>query len=417
LKRLYYAGIYLGAGIRDWHQAYKEGTSGQIRTAEDFLYRWNGKLSSDSLKTFLKTFYNDNGHGSSSKSYIGDETAKTLNAAMDKLKLAEGTSQRALFVTAFGNELRAREANLKRELSPIEQYAVIQELSRQEVLSEKKYTVEIPAGEYTGAARTLEFTRDVVEMPGFLVRMAKQAGFTYNFDLKGFYRTAPDGRVEKFDPEKIYTPPAMRPSQAAASEPTPQPQPEKPQVPEAQQEETPKATGPRRMPDGREIGTKTRGKSVSASSPSKTGQAFLEEIKPDIIEVAKSIDIPPSVLAAQAILESGWGKSRIGNNIFGVKAGGSWTGATRAADTNEVEDGQTVRINATFRDYDSVADSIQDLGRVLNGSRYAAVRGTLDYAEAARALQAAGYATDPDYAAKLIKIIEDHKLYEMDEEA
>jgi flagellum-specific peptidoglycan hydrolase FlgJ len=406
LARQWYKPDTFQEDIRDWHQAYREVTEGKIRTAEDFIYRWNGKLSRDTMKTFLKTFYDDDGRGGSNKTYIGDETAKALDIAMDELNLPENSRARTFFVTAFNNELWAREAQLKRPLSPFDKRTIIQELSKQEVVKDNIRTFTDPDSD-----QTMVIGGKRIEVPAYLTRMANQAGFTYNHDAEGFFRMGADGvTVEEFDPEMIYAPPAMRPSQSATSDVTLQPAPQR--QPKAQQTETtPTARGPKRMPDGREIKARTQSKSAPAAptaSVSQTRQEFLEEIKPGVSEVAKELDIPASVLMAQAILESRWGKSRIGNNLFGVKAFKNWTGATRTATTAEGE--------ATFRDYDSAADSIQDFGRVLNGNRYAAARGTTSYAEAAQAIQDGGYAgNEKDYAAKLINIIEKYRLYEMDD--
>jgi flagellum-specific peptidoglycan hydrolase FlgJ len=411
LARQMYAPEKFQEKLEDWHQAYREITAGRIRTAEDFLYRWNGVLSTNSMKTFLKTFYDADGSGSAGvrKTYVGDETAQNLKAAMDGLGLKEGSPQRPLFLTAFGEETAAQEAKLKRSLSPLEKYSIIESLARQQALKTRDaFDIETEYGQ------TIRIPERNAQMPGFLVRMAQRSGFTFNPDLAGFYRTAPDGTVEKFDTEKIYPPSAMRPSQAEPEEPAPYSQP-RPEAPDTEPDEVAAGPrGPKRMPDGRVIGQRTGKKNTSSST---TGQAFLEEIKPGVVDVAKRIDVPPSVLAAQALLESGWGKSRIGNNIFGVKAGKSWTGATKTASTHEVVNGKRVKIDATFRDYDSISESIEDLGNVLSGDRYASVRGATGYAEAARALQAAGYATDEDYAQKLIAIIENYKLYELDEKA
>jgi flagellum-specific peptidoglycan hydrolase FlgJ len=383
--------------IRDWHQAYQEVTDGQIRTAEDLIYRWNGKLSQGSMKTLLKTFYDDDPSGGKGKNYVGDDTAKSLKAVMEELKLPEGSRQRAIFVTLFGNEVAAREAQQKHPLSPFEKLNVIQEMTKMETLKIRERILE------DAPETTIRVAGKKIQMPKYFVRMAEQSGFTFNQELEGYYRENKNGVVEKFDPEQIYTLPEMEPSKNAA-----RPAPQQPVTQPTPQEMKPRISGPRRMPGGRVIGERAQTKSTPVASASKTGQEFLEEIKPDIIEVANEINVLPSVLTAQAILESRWGKSRIGNNIFGVKAGRSWTGATKTA--------KTAAGDATFRDYDSVGDSIQDLGRVLSGSRYTAVRGTSDYAVAAQALQDAGYAgSEKDYASKLISIIEKYKLYEMDD--
>lgn len=143
----------------------------------------------------------------------------------------------------------------------------------------------------------------------------------------------------------------------------------------------------------------------------ESDNAFVNEVAPGAIETYQKYGILPSITIAQAILETGWGKSRIGNNIFGIKAGDNWKGKTKTSQTSEYINGQWVSTTATFRDYDSVAESIMDHAELVGtASRYEAVRNAKNYKEAANALQQAGYATDPEYAKKLISIIEKHNL-------
>lgn len=122
-----------------------------------------------------------------------------------------------------------------------------------------------------------------------------------------------------------------------------------------------------------------------------------------------------SLTIAQAILESGWGKSGLtvkANALFGIKAGASWKGKVYSAQTQECYDGATfTTVTALFRAYDSWADSVADHSALLTGAtRYKAVIGERDYKAACRAIKAAGYATDPNYADKLIQIIESYGL-------
>lgn len=112
--------------------------------------------------------------------------------------------------------------------------------------------------------------------------------------------------------------------------------------------------------------------------------------------------IPASITLAQAALESGWGNYVRGSNLFGIKADRSWKGRTVDVATHEVIRGVRVAVTDKFRAYDSYADSMVDHGLfLLKNPRYAACfKETTGYGWA-RALQAAGYATDPEYAAKL----------------
>ena len=122
-----------------------------------------------------------------------------------------------------------------------------------------------------------------------------------------------------------------------------------------------------------------------------------------------------SMTIAQAILESGWGKSGLtvkGNALFGIKAGTSWTGAVYSGKTQECYDGVTfTTVTGLFRAYGSWAESVADHSDLLSrNARYKAVIGERDYKTACRAIAAAGYATDPKYADKLVQIIETYAL-------
>ena len=122
-----------------------------------------------------------------------------------------------------------------------------------------------------------------------------------------------------------------------------------------------------------------------------------------------------SLTIAQAILESGWGKSGLtvkGNALFGIKAGTSWTGAVYSGKTQECYDGVTfTTVTGLFRAYGSWAESVADHSDLLSrNARYKAVIGERDYKAACRAIAAAGYATDPKYADKLVQIIETYAL-------
>jgi flagellum-specific peptidoglycan hydrolase FlgJ len=127
----------------------------------------------------------------------------------------------------------------------------------------------------------------------------------------------------------------------------------------------------------------------------------------------------PSVIMAQAALETGWGASVVGNNMFGIKASGAtspyWKGNSVSADTEEVIGGETGTYNLAFRQYANVQDSISDHTYFLRqNSRYASVFTAKTPENQCNALQAAGYATDPNYASKLISIINKYGLASLD---
>jgi len=148
---------------------------------------------------------------------------------------------------------------------------------------------------------------------------------------------------------------------------------------------------------------------------------FFRQFGPDIIDACQGTPIFPSVKAAQMALETGYGKSKVGNNMFGIKASGSaspyWKGERINAQTTEVIQGKAGNYALDFRAYKSVADSIRDHSYfLLQNPRYrkAGVFSATTPQDQARALQAAGYATDPDYASKLISIIARYKLESLD---
>ena len=124
--------------------------------------------------------------------------------------------------------------------------------------------------------------------------------------------------------------------------------------------------------------------------------------------------IPATFMVAQAAHESGWGQREIRNadgtsafNLFGIKAGSSWKGATTAITTTEVVDGQAHKVVAKFRAYGSYAESFNDYAQLMKDNpRYAGVLAAGKSADGfAQGLQRAGYATDPAYAHKLARVI------------
>ncbi|MEW9702811.1 glucosaminidase domain-containing protein [Paenibacillus sp. SI8] len=146
-------------------------------------------------------------------------------------------------------------------------------------------------------------------------------------------------------------------------------------------------------------------------------RSFINEIASAAIEDMLNTGVLASITIAQACLESAWGQSAPGNNLFGIKG----SGTTQA--TEEFINGQWITINAGFRAYQNWYGSIQDHSQFLcENGRYGRAGffdhcAARDYAGAAKALQTAGYATDPQYASKLIQIIESNGLQKIDQEA
>ena len=143
-----------------------------------------------------------------------------------------------------------------------------------------------------------------------------------------------------------------------------------------------------------------------------TPEEYIYKWRHVAVEHMEVYGIPASITMGQAILESGYGNgylARVANNHFCIKCKGSWTGATIThADDNP---------NDCFRVYDSAEDSFRDHADFLNnGSRYDFLFSydADDYKNWAKGLKKAGYATAPDYAERLINIIERYNLHLLD---
>lgn len=137
------------------------------------------------------------------------------------------------------------------------------------------------------------------------------------------------------------------------------------------------------------------------------------------VEQERPIHIYPSVTIAQAILESDWGKSELAvkyHNLYGVKD----PNGNKKILTKEFENGKWKKVDAPFKIYSSEEESIEDhadkiqYGTSWNSLQYQKVWQAKSYEESARALQSSGYATDPEYAAKLIKLIRQYNLNKYD---
>lgn len=152
---------------------------------------------------------------------------------------------------------------------------------------------------------------------------------------------------------------------------------------------------------------------VSATALDGTRSGFVAQVWPQAQKAAEQLGVPAHFLVAQAALETGWGKAviqhadgRSSYNLFNIKAGKNWTGKTVDARTTEYENGQPVSRVERFRAYDSYDESFRDYAALIGQSpRYASVLGQTDAGAFARALQSGGYATDPGYASKLVRII------------
>ena len=141
---------------------------------------------------------------------------------------------------------------------------------------------------------------------------------------------------------------------------------------------------------------------------------FVSRLWPHALEAARTTGVAPQFILGQAALESGWGRGEIrtadgyaSHNLFGIKAGRGWQGPTADVVTTEYVNGAPIKTVERFRAYGSYAEAFKDYANLLAANpRYAQVLNErTDAAAFARGLQQAGYATDPNYADKLTRVI------------
>lgn len=151
----------------------------------------------------------------------------------------------------------------------------------------------------------------------------------------------------------------------------------------------------------------------AAGSASERAQGFVRSIWDHAVSAGERLGVPPAFVVAQAALESGWGRAELRRadgvqsyNLFNIKAGPSWNGPVVELPVTEYANGRVVTELAKFRAYGSYAEAFDDYVNLLRtSSRYAGVLGRSNAADFAGGLQQAGYATDPAYAEKLVRII------------
>lgn len=142
-------------------------------------------------------------------------------------------------------------------------------------------------------------------------------------------------------------------------------------------------------------------------------EQFVSRMLPAAQRASQASGVPAQLIMAQAALESGWGRREIlkddgktSYNLFGIKADKNWKGPVVEATTTEYVNGVAQKTRASFRAYGSYDEAFTDHAKFLSTNpRYANVLATRDPAEAAHGLQRAGYATDPQYGGKLIRIM------------
>ena len=146
---------------------------------------------------------------------------------------------------------------------------------------------------------------------------------------------------------------------------------------------------------------------------------FLRDVWPLAEQAGRKLGVDPRAVAAQAVLETGWGQKLIrdtqgvsSNNVFGIKADHRWDGDRIGVSTLEYDGGAPRRLRAEFRAYATLRHGFDDYVDFLQGNpRYSdATAGGLNAGEFVQSLQDAGYATDPRYAEKILGILESHRF-------
>lgn len=151
--------------------------------------------------------------------------------------------------------------------------------------------------------------------------------------------------------------------------------------------------------------------------PTNSQRAFINRLATAAQQVGAEYDLYPSVIIAQAALESDWGNSRLGrapfHNLFGVK--GYFAGRTTSQPTSEYQDGHHLMVVDNFRRYQNDYEALRDYAQTLEAPFYRDVhrRYAKSYRQATHALQGR-YATDPQYEQKLNRLIDGYQLTRYD---
>ena len=156
----------------------------------------------------------------------------------------------------------------------------------------------------------------------------------------------------------------------------------------------------------------------------RTDQEFVDLIGQYAVDAYPQSQVLPSIVTAQAVLESNFGKSQLSSHYFNLFGRKSYSPGEPSVDlhTQEFVSGKYITVDEPFRVYQSWEESVADHGRLLangtswNASHYDRVIDAKTYQEAAYALQEAGYATDPNYAESLIYVIERYELTRFDDQ-
>ncbi|MFK7955622.1 MAG: flagellar assembly peptidoglycan hydrolase FlgJ [Lysobacterales bacterium] len=150
-----------------------------------------------------------------------------------------------------------------------------------------------------------------------------------------------------------------------------------------------------------------------SGSTNEQQRRFIDQLLPAARTAAKALGIDPSVIIAQAALETGWGQhvpqksnGASSNNLFGVKSSSGWRGDTTQHQTTEFLGGKLRNVVAQFRAYADPAESVADYVELISQSkRYAPAVNAKNSSDYLKALSDGGYATDPDYTEKIQAIL------------
>ena len=150
-----------------------------------------------------------------------------------------------------------------------------------------------------------------------------------------------------------------------------------------------------------------------------TNSEFIEKIADCVDKYAYLYGIEVhSPIIAQAILESGWGKSGLASkyhNYFGLKCGSSWKGkSVNMATKEEYKVGTLTNIRDNFRVYDSMEAGVKGYFEFINTKRYANLKGVTSPEEYVKRIRADGYATSSTYVDNIMRVIRDNKLTRFD---
>ena len=148
-------------------------------------------------------------------------------------------------------------------------------------------------------------------------------------------------------------------------------------------------------------------------------ETFIQKVAEKVSKYAPLYGISVhSPIIAQAIIESGWGKSGLASkyhNYFGLKCGSSWKGKSVNMTTKEeYKVGTITNIRDNFRVFDDFDDGIRGYFEFINTSRYANLKGVKNPEEYVRRLKADGYATSSTYVDNIMRVIRDNKLTRFD---